>query len=127
MGDFVTVYVDILVVLNTLVNYFMLCAVKKIMREKTSKLRIAAGALIGGISSLLIFAENLGAVMTLLKIIISFLTILVSFKLTTFKRFLKNTVCLFYMLRFWGTDVRRIYLLRRGCSDIYKRNCLFRY
>lgn len=122
---FVTVYVDILVVLNTLVNYFMLCAVKKIMREKTSRLRIAAGALIGGISSLLIFAESLGAVMTLLKILISFLTILVSFKLTTFKKFLKNTLCLFFICFVFGGLMFAAYMCFGADALIYTNGIVY--
>ena len=38
------VYVDVLVVLNTLVNYFILLGVRKITRAHTVRWRIALGA-----------------------------------------------------------------------------------
>lgn len=96
-----TVYVDILVFVNTLVNYFMLSAVRMITRESASRFRILAGALAGGVSSLLIFL-NLGILMSILKIAVSVLMILISFKYKGFRRFLKENVWLFLISFIFG-------------------------
>lgn len=105
-----TVYADILIVLNTLVNYFMLSAVKRISRESTSHLRLFLGALLGGISSLLIFWENAGALMTLIKAIVSFVMVLISFKFVSLKKFIKNTLWLFLISFIFGGLMLAVYL-----------------
>lgn len=120
-----TVYVDILVALNTLVNYFILLAVKKITRENTSRLRIALGALMGGGASLLIFIEDAGIWMTLIKILTSVLMIFISFKTTSFKRFLKNTAWLFFITFIFGGLMLAVYLSFGIDSMIYTNGIIY--
>ena len=85
------VYVDVLVLINILVNYFMLLAVKLISRNKTSRIRIILAAMVGGASSLLLLLENLGALMALLKLLLAVLMSMIAFGIKPFKRLIKTT------------------------------------
>lgn len=120
-----TVYVDILIILNTLVNYFMLLAVKKITRENTSRLRLLFGALAGGVSSLLIFAEHLGVLMTVIKILTSLLMVLISFKFISFKKFLKNSAWLFFISFIFGGLMLAVYFCFNLDMMIYTNGIVY--
>lgn len=109
-GDFVVIYADVLVVLNTLVNYFMLLAVNKIGRNGTTRMRMCLGALTGGLSSLLIFLDKLGVVMTVLKIISGILMTGVTFGVKPIKRFLKNTFWIFSVCFVFGGVTFALYM-----------------
>lgn len=110
----VTVYIDVLIILNILVNYFMLAAVKRISRSHTSRVRLALGALSGGVASLLIFIENLGIIMTVLKIAASLLMILISFGFGSLKQFFKRVLWLFIISFIFGGLIFAIYM----CFDL---------
>ncbi len=97
-----TVYVDVLIILNILVNYFLLLAVRKITRSNVSRWRIAAGSLVGGASALLIFLEGLGALMTVLKILTAFIMAAVTFGIKDFKIALKRLFWLFALSFVFG-------------------------
>ena len=106
----VTVYVDVLIILNTLVNYFMLLAVRKITRAHTSRLRIALGSLVGGASSMLIFLEDLGVVMSLLKLITAILMIVITFGIKPLKSLFKKVFWLFAISFIFGGLMFAIYI-----------------
>lgn len=99
---FLIIYVDVLVVLNTLVNYFMLLAVDKIGRNDATRVRMCLGALTGGISSLLIFLDSLGAVMTALKILSGILMTAVTFGIKPLKTLMKNIFWIFAICMAFG-------------------------
>ncbi len=105
------VYVDILIVLNTLVNYFILLAIRKTTRSYTRRFRIALGAFIGGFSSLLLFLEYLNIIMTLLKILSGVLMIAVTFGIKPFKQFIKRLFFLFAITFLFGGVTYAIYIL----------------
>ncbi|MCH5191096.1 MAG: sigma-E processing peptidase SpoIIGA [Oscillospiraceae bacterium] len=105
-----TVYIDILIILNILVNYFMLAAVKKISRSHTSRLRLALGALSGGVASLLIFIDSLGIIMTLLKIAASLVMVFISFGFGSVKQFFKRALWLFFISFVFGGLVFAVYM-----------------
>lgn len=52
------IYVDVLVVLNLLVDFFLLSATARILKRKVSVLRRTIAAVVGGFSSLYIFFEG---------------------------------------------------------------------
>lgn len=120
-----TVYIDILIVLNTLVNYFMLLAVKRMSRSYTPRWRIALGALTGGVSSLLIFAESLGFIMTALKIVTSVVMVIIAFKFVSFKRLFKNILLLFVISFIFGGLVLAAYLLFDTDIMIYQSGIVY--
>ncbi len=89
-----TVYVDVLVLTNSLVNYFMLLGVKIITGADTKRIRMVLGAIVGGVSSLTVL-YNLGVFGTLIKIAIAFLMTLVSFPFVSKKSYIKKNFWLF--------------------------------
>ncbi len=106
----VTVYVDVLIIINTLVNYFMLLAVRKLTRAYTPRLRIALGAFAGGASSMLIFLENLGLVMTLLKLLTAVLMVMITFGAKPFKSLVKKVFWLFAISFIFGGLMFAVYI-----------------
>lgn len=105
-----TIYVDILIVLNTLVNYFILLAVRRITRSYTKRWRLVIGALGGGLSSLLIFIESLGIVMTVLKLITAILIVAITFGIKPYKQYFKRLFFLFAITFIFGGFVLAVYL-----------------
>lgn len=90
------IYVDVLVVLNILVDYFLLKLTARIVRKNPSLVRFIFGSAAGGISSLYIFLppQNF-LVETLVRIIISLIITLVTFGFGSLKSLLKNTAVFF--------------------------------
>ncbi len=104
------VYVDILIILNTLVNYFILLAIRRITQSYTKRWRIALGAFVGGISSLLLFFEYLNFIMMLLKILSGVLMIAVTFEIKPWKQFIKKLFFLFAITFLFGGVTYAIYI-----------------
>lgn len=69
------------------------------------------GALCGGLSSLLIFIENLGIIMTILKILTALLTVGVTYGIKPFKQFLKRTFFLFAITFIFGGFALAVYII----------------
>ncbi len=107
---FLTIYIDVLITLNILVNYFLLLAVRKITRSPISRWRIALGSIVGGASSLLIFIEDLGVVMTALKLLTAILMALVAFGVKDFKATLKKVFWLFSLSFIFGGLMLAVYI-----------------
>lgn len=104
------VYADILVVLNFLVDYFLLSAVGWILKRKVKILRYILGALFGGIASLYIFFPVDSLIIDFLfKLIICALSSLVTFGFGDIKKYIKAAMCFFgvtcgyagSMIAFW--------------------------
>ena len=119
------VYVDILIILNTLVNYFILLAVDKILRIYSKKWRILLGGAVGGVSSLLLFLENLGVIMTLLKIITAILMTIITFGIKPVKRLLKSVFLLFAITFLFGGLLFAIYIFSDKDILIYSNGIVY--
>ena len=97
------VYADVLIFLNLLVNYFLLCATCKILNCKVKTLQIILSALLGGISSLYIFLPKLNILAeTLLKIATCSVMVVTCFGFKNIKSFLKSTGVLFLVTASYG-------------------------
>ncbi len=53
------IYVDVLIVINIFVNYFLLLASSAFLHIKSKRYRLLIGAVIGGFASIIIFLNNL--------------------------------------------------------------------
>lgn len=85
------VYADILIILNIVVDYFLLLAAAVILKIKTSVKRVILAAIIGGISSLYIFAPDFGVVIEIVfKLVSAILMVLCSYKFKGVKHFLRS-------------------------------------
>ena len=121
----VIVYVDVLIILNTLVNYFMLLAVRKITRTHISRLRIALGSLVGGTSSMLIFLEDLGLIMTVIKLITAFLMIVITFGAKSLKSLFKKVFWLFAISFIFGGIMFAVYIITDTDILIYTNGIVY--
>lgn len=84
------IYADILIVINIIVNYFLLRSSAAIIKceHKTSRFLLASFA--GGIFSLIIYLENIPVIVNItIKFICLSLLVLIAFKIKSFKAYLK--------------------------------------
>ena len=119
------IYVDVLIVLNTLVNYFLLLSIRKITRAHTSRWRIALGSLAGGASSMLIFLEDLGVVMTFLKFFTAVLMTIITFGVKPVKSFFKKLFWLFAICFVFGGLMFAIYIFFDSDVLIYTNGIIY--
>lgn len=95
-----TVYIDVLFVVNMIINYLLLQATAKITRQSTSALRILAGALAGALYAVCMFFPQIKALYTVAaKISVSFILVAITFTIRKPKTFFK-TVVVFYITSF---------------------------
>ncbi len=94
------IYVDILLCVNLIINYFILLATSRIMHLQTKRLRIFFGALLGATYSFYIFIPQANVIISyLVKFIMSCTIIPIAFKVNSCKLFFKLTAC-FYLMSF---------------------------
>ena len=90
------VYADILVILNLIVDYFLLSACAALLRIKLPVLRQLGGAAAGAVSSLYIFAPNFGIFADLIfRAAVCAVMVLCTFGFRSAKRFLRAAGVLF--------------------------------
>lgn len=90
------VYADVLIFLNTLVDYFLLLVTAKFLRERILSIRIVIASIIGGVASLYILLPEVSSVAECLyKILLAFCMSAVCYGVSGVRRYLKNTGVLF--------------------------------
>lgn len=86
-----TVYADVLFVVNFLVDFFLLLTASHILSDNVKTIRLITASVIGGIFSFYIFLPDVNLFFDFLFKLISMLIIsLVAFKFCSFKRFIKS-------------------------------------
>lgn len=90
------IYLDLLIIFNTLFDYVLLSSVNYILRRNVSFRRIILGSLVGNVSLLLLEVNN-GVLFVLLKVAGAVLINLVCFGYRDFKSIVKN-VTYFYLV-----------------------------
>lgn len=108
--DFMVVYADVLIVLNLIVDYFLVLLSSKLLRVAVSVPRALFAGGIGAVSSLYIFLpQSLWIVEFFVRIAICVLMTLAAFGFGSIKKFLRGIVTLFgvtfgyagLMMAFW--------------------------
>ncbi|MGL5973194.1 MAG: sigma-E processing peptidase SpoIIGA [Oscillospiraceae bacterium] len=95
-----TIYIDILIVLNFIITYFLITISVKLSDQKVNKKRCALGSLVGSLFSLIILETTLSFLLiNTYKLFLSSIIVLLSFKINNFKNFIKNTL-IFYTVSF---------------------------
>lgn len=95
-----TIYVDILLGVNLIIDYFILKLEAKLFNLDVKRRKIISSALIGSIFSLFIFFDNLGVGLSFfIKVLMSMLMIIVAFERKNLKTFFK-LVIVFYLINF---------------------------
>lgn len=93
-----TVYIDVLLCVNLIINYFILLAVAKYTKIVPKQFRIIFGSIFGAICSLIIFLPEIHFIINLLiKILIAAIIVLITFGLHNKKSFLKNIGVFFFI------------------------------
>lgn len=95
-----TVYIDVLIGVNIIINYFILLAVSKYSKISPKQCRMILGSVFGAVCSLVIFLPNLGFILnSLLKLVISVIIVFFAFGFHNLKTLFKN-IALFYFISF---------------------------
>lgn len=98
-----TVYADVLIFLNLVVDYLLLCAVGRIIKKTPSVWRNVLGAAVGAVSSLYIFLPEVSTVSEILfKLSVCGLMSLSTFGYGSLKTFLRNMGILFAVTCAYG-------------------------
>lgn len=106
------VYADILVILNLIVDYFLLAAAASILRVKLPVLRQLGGAAAGAVSSLYIFAPNFGIFTDVLfRAAVCAVMVLCAFGFRSTKRFLRAAGVLFLVTCGFGGVMTAVWSL----------------
>ena len=91
-----TVYIDVLIILNVYVNYFLLKTTAKLTHSPLKALRCIAASFYGSLFSLMILAPKMPVSVTLIIKLIAAVTIVITaFGIHHPKRILKNTLTFF--------------------------------
>jgi stage II sporulation protein GA (sporulation sigma-E factor processing peptidase) len=88
-----TIYIDLLVVINLYITFFLLKGTAAFLHKKITNSRIIAGSLAGGASSLVILLPPLGFLLNIaVKIAAGMLIIIISFGYKNGYEYLKNSL-----------------------------------
>ena len=91
------IYVDMLIIVNLFVNYFILLTVSKFLCIKWSSWRILIGEILGAIYSLYIFIPNQnGFISFFVKFFMAFTIIWATFGIKNKKVFVKALLCFYF-------------------------------
>lgn len=94
------IYIDVLIIVNLFVNYFILLTTSKFLNLKLKLSRLILGEILGAIYSLYIFIPEPNIFISILiKLFMSIIMVAVSFEFRTIQQFLKIIVC-FYAVNF---------------------------
>ncbi len=86
-GDFLVVYVDVLIAINTIIDYFLIKITEHFLKSKSSVLRHILASVLGGFSSLYIFLNGTSALVDFFfQCTISFFIVIICFYEKNFKK-----------------------------------------
>lgn len=120
------VYVDVLLVLNLFVNYFLLLACGRILRCEIKRRRLLLGAGIGAVYSLIIFFPNLNAALSVvLKLLVCSVMSVSSFGFHSPRSFLRACGCLFGVSFVFGGAMLALYLMFEPKGMVYCNGAVY--
>ncbi|MDE5964402.1 MAG: sigma-E processing peptidase SpoIIGA, partial [Eubacterium sp.] len=92
-----TIYVDVLFVLNFFITYLLLLLTKSLIKFTSKTGRLLIGALIGGVYSLVILLPDLNFFVSLFgKLLVSLLIVASSFDIKRLTVFFKTLACFYF-------------------------------
>ncbi len=120
------VYADVLIFLNLVVNYLLLCATAKLLRLKIKTLRIVLSAFLGAIASLYIFLPKLNIFFEIvLKLATCSLMVLCCFSFKNAKNFIKNSVVFFAVTCAYGGIMFAFWLMFSPENMVIKNSVVY--
>ena len=120
-----TIYVDVVLIENLIMNYIILLATGLILKTKLKHLRLIIASLLGAIYSIVAYINFLEIYSNFfLKILLSVIIVYIAFNPQTMKKMWKSLL-IFYLtsLVFGGAAFALIYIIRP--QDILMKNGLF--
>lgn len=92
------IYVDVLLVVNFFITFLLLLVTQKIAKENSKLIRLVFASFAGSAYSLVILFDELQFAVSLLgKLCAAFVIVLIAFRQTSFKCFIKNTAIFFFV------------------------------
>jgi len=122
IGDYMIIYLDLVIFINFAFDFLLLLAVNIVLKRRKTLKRIALGALIGSLSILFLFLKLNSLTLFLLKLLISLIMTLVTFKYESLKYTINNLLYLYMISTILGGF---LYLLNIEFS--YKQDGLVFY
>lgn len=120
-----TIYIDIVLIENFIMNYIILFATGITLKIKIKKIRLSMASIIGAIYSVISYVSNIEIYSTLiLKILLSIIIVYIAFYPQNIKQ-LGKYILLFYLVSFvfGGVAFALIYVIKP--QEIIMRNGLF--
>ena len=120
-----TIYIDVVLIENLIMNYIILYATGIILRIKINHIRLIIGSLLGAVYSLIAYISPLRIYSNIiLKIILSILIVYIAYNSKNIKKLGKDLL-IFYLTSFvfGGAAFALIYIIRP--QDILMKNGLF--
>lgn len=120
-----TIYIDIVLIENLIMNFIILLATALILKERIKVIRLLLSSLLGAIYSVVSYMSILGIYTSMvLKIILSIVMLYVAFNPQTMKKMWKD-ILIFYLtsFAFGGAAYAFIYLIKP--QEILMKNGLF--
>ncbi len=124
-GDDMTIYIDIVLLENLIMNFIILLATGLILKEKIKKVRLLLSSLLGAIYSVVSYMSVLEIYTSMiLKIILSIVMLYIAFNPQSLKKMWKD-ILLFYLTSFvfGGAAFAFIYIVKP--QEILMKNGLF--
>lgn len=120
-----TIYIDIVIIENLIMNYIILCATGIVSKNKIKHLRLIIASLLGAIYSVTAYMKILEIYSNIvLKILLSVIIVYIAYNPQTVKKLWK-TLVMFYLVSFvfGGVAFSLIYIVKP--QDIIMKNGLF--
>lgn len=120
-----TIYIDIVIIENLIMNYIILCATGIVSKNKIRPLRLIMASLLGAIYSVVAYMKILEIYSNIvLKILLSVIIVYIAYNPQTVKKLWK-TLVMFYLVSFvfGGVAFSLIYIIKP--QDIIMKNGLF--
>jgi len=98
-----TIYIDVLIVVNIIVDYFLLKLSAFFLKREIPLFRMVLGSVLGGAFSLyILLPKTLFLVETSVRVLMSATLVLVTFGFLNLKAFLRATFCLYFVTLCFG-------------------------
>lgn len=94
-GDYMKVYVDLLLFFNFIIDFLLLLSVSKILKRDTNINKLIVGSFIGSLSTLFVFLNISSIQLFIFKLIISIFMCILTFNFKNINYTLKNATFLF--------------------------------
>jgi len=120
-----TIYIDIVIIENLIMNYIILCATGIVSKNKIRHLRLIMASLLGAIYSVVAYMKILEIYSNIvLKILLSVIIVYIAYNPQTVKKLWK-TLVMFYLVSFvfGGVAFSLIYIIKP--QDIIMKNGIF--